>query len=134
MPRPLTPILATQQVYYDDGGGFSEFERLVVRDQTRWEDVWARATYGQPSPPAIPAVDFTRDMLIVAAAGRMNPGDRIQIDSAGVRQNLYVIVVRTIVECEPFPADAYPLTIVRVLLDERPVAFSEEREQAAHCR
>ncbi len=132
-PVPLSPILATQEIYYDDGGGFPAFERLVVRDLVRWEDVWARATFGQPSPPARPGVNFERDMLIVAAAGRMNPGDRIQIDSVGVRAELYVVIVSTIVECEPFPADAYPVTIVRVARDDRAVAFSEKRGRAAHC-
>lgn len=130
---PLRPILGTQQIYYDDGGGFSDFERMVVRDQERWKDVWVRATYDQPSPPAIPAVDFDREMLIVAAAGRMSPGDRIQIDSVGVREDLYVVVVVTVVECQPFPADAYPVVIVRVPRDERAVVFSEKRTRAAHC-
>ena len=85
------------------------------------------------SPPAMPVVDFQREMLIVAAAGRMSPGDRIQIDSVGVREDLYVVVVSTVVECEPFPADAYPVVIVRVPRDERAVAFSEKRTRAAHC-
>ncbi len=132
-PVPLSPILATQEIYYDDGGGFPEFQRLVVRDLVRWEDVWVRATFGQPSPPARPAVNFERYMLIVAAAGRMNPGDRIQIDSVGVREELYVVIVNTVVECEPFPADAYPVIIVRVARDDRAVAFSEKRGRAAHC-
>ncbi len=132
-PVPLSPILATQQVYYDDGGGYPEFDRLVVRDLARWEDVWARATSGRPSPPARPAVNFERDMLIVAAAGRMNPGDRIQIDSVGVRGELYIVIVSTIVECEPLPADVFPVTIVRVARDDRAVVFSEKRGRAAHC-
>lgn len=130
---PLRPILGTQQIYYDDGGGFPDFARIMVRDQERWEDVWARATFDQPSPPAMPVVDFQREMLIVAAAGRMSPGDRIRIDSVGVREDLYVVVVSTVVECEPFPADAYPVVIVRVPRDERAVAFSEKRTRAAHC-
>jgi hypothetical protein len=120
-------------VYYDDGPGFPDSVRMAVRDQTTFEDVWARATYSQPSPPPIPVVDFTNEMILVVAAGRMSPGDQIRVDSVGVRGDFYVVLVRTIVQCQPFPADAYPLEIVRVAREERPVTFSERRERAAQC-
>ncbi len=132
-PRPLAPVLATQQLYYDDGGGFPDSTRMVVRDQTTWIDIWARATYDQTSPPPVPAIDFNRDMILVAAAGRMRPGDRISVDSVGVRSNLFLVMVR-VVQCSDFEADAYPVTIVRVPKDEKQVVFSETREQRSQCR
>jgi hypothetical protein len=133
MPMGLSPVLSSARVYYDDGPGFPDSVRMAVQDQTTFEDVWARATYSQPSPPPIPPVDFTNEMILVVAAGRMSPGDQIRVDSIGVRGDFYVVVVRTIVQCQPFPADAYPLEIVRVPRDERPVTFSERRERAAQC-
>jgi hypothetical protein len=81
----------------------------------------------------MPGIDFTQEMLLVVAAGRMSPGDQIRVDSVGVRNDQYIAIVRTTVECEPFPADAYPMEIVRVRRDERPVGWVERRERAAHC-
>src|SRR5439155_15027409 len=102
------------RVYYDDGPAFRDSVRIVVRDGDAWRAVWAQATSTQPSPPPLPAVDFTREMVLVVGAGRMTPGDQIHVDSAGVRRDFFVAVVRTIVQCRPFPAPASPLDIVRL--------------------
>lgn len=127
-PPSYSPVLGTQQVYYDDTGSISEFQRLAVKDDARWNDLWAQVTFGQPSPPPKPAVDFTREMLIVAAAGPMSPGDRIRVDSVGVEAEVFVVVVSTIRECQDFPANVYPVAIVKVARSERPVTFRERRE------
>ncbi len=130
----LTPVLSTARVYYDDGPAFRDSVRIVVRDGDAWRAVWAQATSTQPSPPPLPAVDFTREMVLVVGAGRMTPGDQIHVDSAGVRRDFFVAVVRTIVQCRPFPADAYPLEIVRVSRSDKPATFSERRERATNCQ
>ena len=59
--------------------------------------------------------------------------DQIHVDSAGVRRDFFVAVVRTIVQCRPFPADAYPLEIVRVTRSDKTATFVERRERAANC-
>jgi hypothetical protein len=82
----------------------------------------------------MPTVDFGRDMVLVVGAGRMSPGDQIRVDSAGVRRGFFVAVVRTIVECRPFPAEAFPLEIVKVPRSDRQATFEERRERAAHCQ
>lgn len=130
----LIPVLSSARVYYDDGPAFKDSVRLVVRDSTTWTRVWAQATSTQPSPPPLPAIDFGREMTVLVAAGRMTPGDQIRVDSAGVRQGFFVVVVRTIVECRPFPAEAYPLEIVRVRQSDKQPSFVERRERAAHCQ
>lgn len=132
-PQTLSAITPAQRVYTDDGTGFADSARITVRDAALWQDVWQRATYSHPNPPPMPGIDFTREMLLVVAAGRMNPGDQIRVDSVGIRNDEYVAIVRTIVECQPFPADAFPMEIVRVPRDDRPVNFVDRRERAAHC-
>ena len=73
-------------------------------------------------------------MIIVVGAGRMSPGDQIRVDSIGVRtEDYYVVVVKITEECQPFPADVYPLEIVRVARDDRPVVFEVKRERAPGC-
>jgi len=119
----LTPVLSTARVYYDDGPAFRDSVRMVVRDGAAWRTVWAQATSAQPAPPPLPAVDFEREMVLVVGAGKMTPGDQIHVDSAGVRRDFFVAVVRTIVQCRPFPADAYPLEIVRVARSDKTATF-----------
>ena len=129
----LTPVLSTARVYYDDSPAFRDSVRMVVRDGAAWRTVWAQATSAQPAPPPLPAVDFEREMVLVVGAGKMTPGDQIHVDSAGVRRDFFVAVVRTIVQCRPFPADAYPLEIVRVTRSDKTATFVERRERAANC-
>lgn len=146
-PRPVDtvqPVATTDRVYYDDGPAFTDSVRLVVRDgqvmgsglrqSTRtWSDVWAQATSSRPTRPPLPNIDFSRHMLLVVGAGRMSPGDRIRVDSAGVRGDRFVAVVRTVEECRPFSASTYPLEIVRVPREQLPIHWEDRREKAAHC-
>lgn len=138
-PEPLAPVETAERVYYDDGGGIPDSVRVVIRDRAALDDVWQRATSTQVDPPALPAVDFGRDMVLVVGAGRMSPGDVIRVDSVGVRpepaagggtQQTLVALVRTTLACDPFPGDAFPLEVVRVRRFDGPVLFRERRERA----
>ena len=137
VPAPLRPAAETMApvqpgatLYYDDGPAFRDSIRLVVRDAATWPGTWARATSAQTTPPPLPAVDFGRDMVVVVGAGHMSPGDQIRVDSAGEHQGNYSVVVRTILACHPFAADAYPLEVVRVARTDKPVTFTERRDRA----
>ncbi len=130
----LAPVLPSERVYSDDGPGFQDSLTMTVRDEFTWQDVWDRATHGQPSPPERPQIDFTSEMLVVVAAGRMNPGDLVRIDSVGARGDYFLVIFRTLEECEPFPGEAHPIEIVRVPLTSKTVTFEGRRESAPHCR
>jgi hypothetical protein len=130
----LSPVLPSTRLYSDDGPAYTDSVRLAVRDITTWQQVWAQATSTQASPPPLPSVDFAREMVLVAAAGQMHPGDQIRIDSAGVRAGVFVAIVRTITACRQFPAAAYPLDIVRVEKTDREVTWTERRERAPDCQ
>jgi hypothetical protein len=134
LPPSLTPVLPSTRLYSDDGPAYTDSARLVVRDMASWQQVWAQATSTQASPPPLPQVDFAEEMVLLAAAGPMHPGDQIFIDSAGVRAGVFVAIVRTVTACRPFPAAAYPLDIVRVARSDREVTWSERRERAPDCR
>jgi hypothetical protein len=130
----LTPVLPSTRLYSDDGPAYTDSVRLAIRDITTWQQVWAQATSTQASPPPLPAVDFAREMVLLAAAGQMHPGDQIRIDSAGVRAGVFVAIVRTITACRPFPAAAYPLDVVRVQRTDLEVTWTERRERAPDCQ
>jgi hypothetical protein len=127
------------QLYYDDSGGIPDSVRLVVRDQRSWEDVWNRATSRRADPPPLPTVDFSEQMVLVAAAGQMATGDRIHIDSLGVRRQLTAdddsedvldVVVQTTTGCGRFAGDTYPVEMVRVLRFDGPVAWVDSARLA----
>lgn len=139
---PAAPIAPAALLYYDNGGGIQDSLRLIVRDVETFRDIWTRATSTQPSPPAMPDVDFRRSMLLVISTGRMTPEDMVRVDSVGVhqevspsgnRERVMQAIVRTIRGCGGFNSDAYPLAIVQVERFEGPVRFTERRERAEGC-
>ncbi len=141
-PPAAAPLAPTAVLFYDNSGGIRDSVRMVVRDQERFRQIWRQATSTQSAPPAAPAIDFGRAMLLVVAAGRMTPEDAVHIDSVSVREEtdgdggrseVLQAVVRTVRGCGGFSADAYPLAIVQVARYEGPVRFVERREAAAGC-
>lgn len=140
--QPLGPVPDAARLYYDDGGGIRDSTRHVVRGETLWREIWEQATAPRYSPPPLPVIDFSQEMVLVVGAGRMTPEDRIQVDSVGVRRertaegrdrDVLAVVVRTVQGCGRFDADAYPLEIVRVRRFDGPVNFIERREQPTEC-
>jgi hypothetical protein len=131
---PLAPVLPTDRLLYDDQTGYRDSVTLVVRDPATWGTVWRQANENQASVPQIPAVDFSTHMVLLVGAGRMRPGDQIRVDSLGVRGNAFVAVVRVMEECQPFPADVYPLEIVKAPRDSREVLFDIRRIRGTQCR
>lgn len=139
LPPPPAPInwrvLAPDaQIYYDNGVGFGDSVRVVVRDAAAWQNLWTQATKSQPSPPPRPQVDFATQMLLLVAAGRMKPGDEIHVDSIGVRADTTYVVVKTTLACQQFPTDAFPVEVVRIRRSEGPVMFAERVFRSTACR
>ena len=69
-PLTVTP-LATLNA---PGGVFDDAAQQVVRDQAAWQALWARLNSNASPTPALPAVDFAKDMLVVAAMGMKGHG------------------------------------------------------------
>lgn len=131
--NPMLPLAAGAVLYYDDRGGISDSVRIVVRDEAQWAEAWQRATSRRSEPPPRPSVDFQDHMVLVVGAGRMTPGDRIQVDSAGVRterttedeEEVVEVIVRTVRGCGQVRADIFPLAIVRIPFFDGRVSFVE---------
>lgn len=129
----LAPVLPTDRLLYDDQTGYRDSVTMVVRDPATWGAVWRTANENQASVPPLPAVDFATHMVLVVGAGRMRPGDQIRVDSLGVRGNAFIVVVRITEECQPFPADVYPLEIVKAPKHDREVLFDVRRVRGSQC-
>ncbi|TVP60919.1 MAG: hypothetical protein EA351_00120 [Gemmatimonadales bacterium] len=136
--NPMLPLPSSAVLYYDDRGGITESTLVVVRSEGDWIEEWDRATSRRAEPPPRPEIDFETHMVLVAAAGRMSPGDRIQVDSAGVRterttedeEEVFEVIVRTVEGCGGMVADIHPLTIVRLPRFAGRVSFVERTAQA----
>jgi hypothetical protein len=144
-PQPPAAVAypAPSRIYYGNAGGIQDSMRLVVREEAEFRDLWQRATSRQSSPPAPPVIDFTRDMVVVVATGRMTPDDQIQVDSATISRapdasgrmaETLNVVVRTTQGCRRSSVDAYPLEILRLRRFDAAVRFIDRREQAEGCR
>ena len=107
--------------------------RLVIRNRNEFSDFWQRLTAqigaGRWVPP-VPEVDFSKEMIIVAAMGvRPSPGYAVIIDGACEVDGHVEVFVTSIEEgakCGPVlgvvtaPADA-----VRIPQTDLPVVFRE---------
>ncbi len=132
-----TPAELSFETILDEAtSGLHERRREVVRDEAGWARLWAQIHEGVTPPPAVPPVDFSRDMLIAVATGtRATGGFGIKIRSVARRGDRLEVVV---LETCPAPGDrvsmglTQPVQVVRVeRLDQAPT-FQETR--AASCR
>jgi hypothetical protein len=136
-PEPQPVMRAVTQgefVLADNAPIFADSTRLIIRDSTEWKKLWQRATSLQHSRLPLPAVDFSRAMIVLAAAGRLKPGDVIHIDSLGVKGSLTLIAVRTTVGCPNLSSDAFPFEIARLPRIDGPIQFVEHRLRAPECQ
>ena len=104
--------------------------RGVARDEAAWKDLWdrLRANDGGILPAEPPAVDFTRDMVIVAAMPTQSCVAKVTL--RGVTQTGGELVV-DLLEAPPAPNCACivaerPLHVVRLPRSDGEVRFDVE--------
>jgi hypothetical protein len=138
-PVPITPMgpkLPGPRTSFRTTCGIWDQLRVVVRDRDAWLDVWKRIHRFDPNrgpypePPPLPEIDFSREMLIVAAMGaRPTSGYAIIIEGAYAYDRNYrlEVVVRSVENrnCGAFQVMTAPVDIVRLPKTERAVVFRE---------
>ena len=139
-PAPVVaPVPETSRLYYDDSPAFQDSLRLVVRDESRFAQVWSDITGGGVDRPV---VDFENELVLVVASGPMNLEDQIHVESVGVREegtvdlerrDVLSVVVITRIGCGRFSSPAYPREVVRVRNFDGPVRFDERQVQETNC-
>ena len=92
---PAQPLTVTTLLNFnaaDDVFPVQTFQ--VVRDQATWQTLWAKLNANDSPPRALPAVDFSTDMVVVAAAGgKPTAGYRVSVDSASERSGAVTVEV-----------------------------------------
>jgi hypothetical protein len=74
--------------------GYGDSARVVVRNQSQWREVWARIAGNASPAPEPPEIDFSTEMVLVAAMGtRPSGGWSIRIDRVARRANTVWVAV-----------------------------------------
>lgn len=128
---PLAPTISGHRTSITTGLVMDQL-RVVVRDRETWVQVWNHLN-SRPDSPGLPEIDFTREMLVVAAMGwRPSSGYRIVVDKAYFyeRYPRLEVVIQSIdnTKCPglgQFPVLTSPIDIVRLPRTERPVVLRE---------
>lgn len=110
--------------------------RTVIRDSTAWRQLWDRINRPFVPPPALPSIDFGREMVVVAALGsRPNAGYDVVIegaeqDSAGIE--ISVRVASPAAGCPVSTTMTQPIDLARVPITDQPIRF-RERDVVVSC-
>jgi hypothetical protein len=118
-------------------GGISRRARLVIRDRDEFNELWKQIIRLASDKPALPEVDFSREMIIVAAMGQQpSSGYEIIIDSACEVDNQLEVLVRSTnyLKCGlQLGIVTAPVDIVRLPKTDLPVVF-RETEVTSDCK
>ena len=112
--------------------GITEDSNFVVRDSAAWRQLWERINKPFIPPPALPPIDFAREMVVVAALGaRPSAGYDITISSVDRGSAGMEVSVRTRAPGPGCPVEAVvtqPVDLARVPFTAGPVRFREMNE------
>lgn len=116
--------------------GLQQRARLVVRDVASWQTLWNEIHSNRSYVP-LPVVDFSREMIVVAALGaRSSGGFSILLDEASEDTDGTIqVTVHSISpgrSCVVTAAFTQPVDIARVPRREGPIRFIE-RSSVSTC-
>ncbi len=145
----LRPPLPECTDHFDDTGRFCKYntpfqerQRVVIRDTETWTSMWQQLWSMGSYKPALPAVDFERELVVVAMMGaRGSPGYHIVVREVAVRDGGLAVTVQ---EIEPDPTwpnggcgtggvASYPVAAMRVPRTAGEVRFIETHVAYNDC-
>lgn len=130
-PLPFVSVLKLQY------SGLVEEVQEVLKSRADWANLWSAATSGFDPSRDVPAVDFGRDVVLVAALGRRPTGGYEVFFTAVYEDKEYLYAIVTEVSpgigCLTSQAFTAPVAIVTVPRREKPVRFVE-RADVRNCR
>jgi hypothetical protein len=140
--EPISVFAIDERLLRGNETGLVDRLEQVVTTPEALRTIWQQALSTQRTPAPVPNVDFTRDMVIVVAAGRMQEDDAVRVDSvmerevAGATRTERVLqVYYSLLEgCRRAGSQAaYPAEIVRVRRSPREVRFMPP-QRTQNCR
>ena len=140
--EPIAVFAIDERLLRGNETGLRDPLQQVITTPEALRTLWQQALSTQRTPAPLPTVDFTRDMVIVVAAGRMFDEDAVRVDSVmerevmgATRTERVLQVYYTLVEgCRRTGSQAaYPVEIVRVRRYMRDVRFMPP-QRTQNCR
>ncbi len=118
--------------------GMDRPARLVIRDASTWQAIWTQINRGSNPVSPLPTIDFSREMVVVAALGTHSTGGySILVDGASVvDSNGTAVAIRSVSpgpDCLVTEAFTEPVDIARMEMRSGPVTFVE-RSEVASCK
>ena len=130
----MAPVPSEARLFSSPSSVYSTPVRLIVRDEGQWPELWRTLTDASPSVgPPRPDIDFSRHMVLVAAAGSRPGGDTISIDSVAAPSGGLRVVVTTQQGCQRSPFRVTPIDVVRVPRVDGEVRFVERVGLSQQC-
>ena len=127
---PLTVTrLGTTQGSFLSYSQLRQSQRAVIRDNTAWQAAWASLWPAGAPIPAPPNVDFTKEMVVLAALGeRSTGGYAIVVDSAtenATGATVWVSLNSPGAGCVTTQAFTQPVDIAKVTRTDAAVHFTD---------
>lgn len=117
-------------VPYRHSSGIEERRQAVIRDSTTWARVWTEIMGSHRPGAPLPAVDFAREMLVVASMGtRSSGGYSMAVDSIRAARDTVFLRIREYSpgsQCGTTGALTAPVGLARLERSEQPIAFDIE--------
>jgi hypothetical protein len=122
-PVPITRVTSA------GNSGIKEKLHLVIRDRDTWRDVWRMINATKMQVPALPEIDFSREMVVVAGLGQKPSGGYgIRVDRAyekDDRLDIDLVTGSPGRSCLVPAVLTQPVDVVRLPRTERSVIFHE---------
>jgi hypothetical protein len=121
--------LAASNASFSVFSGFTDSARIVVRDSATWDETWRTLHRPFIPPPPVPPVNFSREMVIVAALGaRPTEGYEIVFESAREDTSGIEVDVRVSEPARGCPVAAavtQPVDLARIAATGRAIRFRQ---------
>jgi len=130
-PPMTTPLSLTrfraEAVAYLWSSGYDQPATFVVRDRATWETTWNQIHRGHSPIPPLPAVDFSVDMIAVAAlGGQPTSGYDLVLSNASETGGTVTVEATTRTPapgCAILPVVTSPVDLARLPRRDGPVLF-----------
>lgn len=133
-PGPFEPLPITR-ISQPGFSGLDTSQRLVIRTASGWQEAWSVLWRRVLETPPLPPVDFSREVVIIAAAGtKPTSGHFITIEAATANRVEAILTVKTIAPgngCVVLQVLTQPVEAVRIPARDR-ITF-EELSETRHC-
>lgn len=128
-PDPVEGEIPIERLASEWNSGFEEPARRVIRSTIEWGIVWAQIYENRSPKPPLPAIDFSKDQVVVAALGS-RPSSGYVISIAGASRAGDAITVRVESRspgpgCGVLTVMTYPVDVAKMPRTAGPVTFEE---------